>query len=456
MINGRDLINAGIPGGPYFNDLLNFSKTVTGNHDEIIAKVVDYYHDNHVIVPRSLHNRGSVLCNIESSNEYEEENMREVVATMTEASRTPTVVNAAILPDACPSGGFGMITVGGVIATENAIHPGFHSADVCCSVMATNLGDVDAAKVMEAVDSSTGFGPYYRNDKRDNPYHVPDELLARMRANRFLNNEKILERAVTQMGTQGDGNHFYFVGRSKNTGDVHIVSHHGCRGVGAMLYKIGMKLAVEYTRLHSPETIKANSWIEANSDIGQDYWEALQIVRDWTKLNHSVVHDRVADDFNGVHDQFWNEHNFVFNRNNIFYHAKGATPAYAGFSDDCDENGRTLVPLNMSEPVLVTRGLDNPNALGFSPHGAGRNFSRSTHKKMNAGRDNLDIFHEETRGLDVRFQAGDIDISELPSAYKNASHVKKQIEDMELATIEDEILPYGSIMAGHVAKHWER
>ena len=75
---------------------------------------------------------------------------------------------------------------------------------------------------------------------------------------------------------------------------------------------------------------------------------------------------------------------------------------------------------------------------------------------MNAGRVNLDIFHEETRGLDVRFQAGDIDISELPSAYKNASHVKKQIEDMELATIEDEILPYGSIMAGHVAKHWER
>ena len=365
MINGRDLINAGIPGGSYFNDLLNYSKTVTGNRDEIIAKVIEYYHDKHEIKKRPLHNSSNVLCNIESSNDYEEKNKQEVIATMTEASRTPTVVNAAILPDACPSGGFGTITVGGVIATENAIHPGFHSADVCCSVMATNLGDVDIVKVMEAAYSSTGFGPFFFNGMMDNPYQLPDELLARMKANRFLNNEKILDRAISHLGTQGDGNHFYFVGRSKNTGNVHIVSHHGSRGVGAILYNIGMKLAIEYTRLHSPETIKANSWIEADSSIGQDYWEALQIVRDWTKLNHSLVHDRVADSFQGVQDRFWNEHNFVFKRDNIFYHAKGATPAYAGFSNDCDENGRTLVPLNMSEPVLVTRGLDNPNSLGF-------------------------------------------------------------------------------------------
>jgi hypothetical protein len=67
---------------------------------------------------------------------------------------------------------------------------------------------------------------------------------------------------------------------------------------------------------------------------------------------------------------------------------------------------------------------------------------------MQAGRSDADIFAEETKGIDARFFSGVTDISELPSAYKNAASMRRQIEHFGLAEIVDEVLPYGCIMAG--------
>jgi len=48
----------------------------------------------------------------------------------------------------------------------------------------------------------------------------------------------------------------------------------------------------------------------------------------------------------------------------------------------------------------------------------------------------------------VRFFSNHIDISELPSAYKNADMVKRQMKEFGLGEVLDEIMPYGCIMAG--------
>ncbi|MDT9702579.1 hypothetical protein, partial [Streptomyces sp. P17] len=61
---------------------------------------------------------------------------------MDELMRTPTIVRGAVMPDACPSGSApGTIPVGGVVATRDAIHPGFHSADICCSMAVSFFED---------------------------------------------------------------------------------------------------------------------------------------------------------------------------------------------------------------------------------------------------------------------------------------------------------------------------
>ena len=121
----------------------------------------------------------------------------------------------------------------------------------------------------------------------------------------------------------------------------------------------------------------------------------MQLIRAWTKGNHFAIHDLIAATLGlRADDRFWNEHNFVFRRSDgLFYHAKGATPAYADFSSDT--NGLTLIPLNMAEPILITRGLDAAAGLGFSPHGAGRNFSRSAYVKQNAGKSEADLIAEQ-------------------------------------------------------------
>jgi len=202
--------------------------------------------------------------NIEASDDPDEiKNLADVRETMSAVMRTPTVVAASVMPDACPAGPLGTIPVGGVVAAKNAIHPGMHSADICCSVMMTDLGEADPKAVLDAAEKVTHFGPGgRRNGER---FTLSQKLMDAFRENRFLNNPKILRMAVEHLGTQGDGNHFLFVGKSRNTGRTAIVTHHGSRGPGAVLYKLGMDVAQKYRKKLSPETLKQNAWIPADT-----------------------------------------------------------------------------------------------------------------------------------------------------------------------------------------------
>ena len=233
------------------------------------------------------------------------------------------------------------------------------------------------------------------------------------------------------------------------------MTHHGSRGFGANLYKEGLQVAEHFRKEISPNSSSKNPWIPYDTEEGKNYWEALQITREWTKLNHQLIHDMIKEKSNFTEiESFWNEHNFVFKKDDVFYHAKGATPLDEHFVPD-SYNGYRLIPMNMSESILVVKGDSNPTNLGFAPHGAGRNFSRAEHRKIKlSNKSKEELFLEETKGLDVRFFSGKIDVTELPSAYKKADKVKDQIKKFNLGTIVNEIEPYGCIMAGDFDKPW--
>ena len=97
---------------------------------------------------------------------------------------------------------------------------------------------------------------------------------------------------------------------------------------------------------------------------------------------------------------------------------------------------------------MIVKGEATENNMGFAPHGAGRNMSRTAHIRSKADKTVQQIFDEETAGLDVRFFSEHIDISELPSAYKNAQTVQAQMKEFGLGEVVDRIMPYGCIMAG--------
>jgi len=411
---GKDILSLGIEPGPHIRHMLERANQ-TG--------VCTYESLSDLLPPPTIDLQEPISfgVNIRARSDDERDNVEKVIETMLELTRTPVLEAAAVMPDACPAGPLGTIPVGGVAASRH-IHPGMHSADVCCSVMASTYENLAPAELMEEVYSATHFGPGGRKE------HVMSDALRKAVMSNPIT-ARHADIADWHMGTQGDGNHFAFIGKQSSTGKTTLVTHHGSRGFGARVYKAGMALAEKYRRKLSPATLKQNAWIPNDTEDFRTYMDALTIVAEWTRENHDVLHR--DGDF-----MLWTKHNFVFERDGLIYHAKGSTPAWGG---------RELIPLNMAEPVLVVEGFDNPKALGFCPHGAGRNFSRSEHKR----RGGSDI-RDEVAGLDVRFWCGKPDESELPSAYKNANSVLQDIIYYDLAKVVDTIEPYGSIMAGEV------
>ncbi|MGA9213281.1 RtcB family protein [Kaistella sp.] len=451
-ITGNELIALGHTPKKWFNEALEYINENNLDKNEMLEYLEQFKSPDPIPLNE---NPTDFIINIKAENESENDNVEKVINTMKVLMKTPTLIAGAIMPDACPTGPEGHIPVGGLVVAKNAIHPGFHSADICCSVMLTDFGKIDPKEVLDAAHSITHFG--YGGRDRGSQMPMSQELMDAFRENFFLNEERLISIARSHMGTQGDGNHFLFVGISKNTGNTMMITHHGSRAPGAILYDKGMKIANRFREEISPETLKENAWIPFETEEGQSYWEALQLIRKWTKENHEAIHNATLEKLNTEkQDRYWNEHNFVFRDGDLFFHAKGATPLDDKFMPDI--TGPRLIPLNMAEPVLIVQGTTNDRNLGFAPHGAGRNFSRTQHKKSLTHKTTEEIFEEETKGLDIRFFTNDIDISELPSAYKNAQNVRSQIEEYNLCEILDEVLPYGCIMAGDVQKNapWKR
>jgi len=398
------------------------------------------------VIPLRAPGSAAWFQNIEADDDHERANVAKVAQHMDELVRVPTIVSAAVMPDACPSEAtLGYIPVGGVVAAKEAIHPGMHSSDICCSLAMTVFeDDFNPTAILDAGMNLSHFGGGGR--QRGAQIRPEDDLLRRFADNSML--APLASLAIEHFATQGDGNHFFYVGRITSTGQIALVTHHGSRAPGAKLYSAGMTIAERFRRRLSPETPAHNAWIPSETDEGRTYWEALQIVREWTKANHYAIHDMIADALGvGIAYRMWNEHNFVFRRSDgLFYHAKGATPAYRGYAND--ESGLTLIPLNMAEPILITRGLDALNGLGFSPHGAGRNFSRGAYLRANADKTTEQMIGEQAPGIDVRYFCGIPDASELPGAYKNAASMRRQIDKFGLAEVIDTVEPIGNIMAG--------
>jgi tRNA-splicing ligase RtcB (3'-phosphate/5'-hydroxy nucleic acid ligase) len=481
IIDGKMLLAWGIEPGKRFKDALALSRTLQGEGksvDDIRAAVVAAF-PRPVTIARKR--RGVYGVAIAAESREDEENITAVRRHMDDLMRCPVLEHGAIMPDACPSGAaLGTIPVGGAVVSRG-IHPAFHSADICCSMYATVFPDgVDTRVFMDALQASTRFGPGGRKPDEQVPDPITDEI--EETRNPFLT--QLAARAKAQLADQGDGNHFAYLGaldvtpelvavlRTKGQPDLAsaldgrarvnvLVTHHGSRDLGAQVYKRGITAAIGQTAKISPDTPPHQAWLDPSSDEGRLYWDALQYVGRWTKRNHQLIHARTLARL-GIAKlaEVGNEHNFVWQRDGLYFHGKGATPAWR----DANDNPLLgLIPLNMAEPILLTLGRDKKEFASFSPHGAGRNKSRTALLKelglhglpeaqfLKQSRVAMD---KQTSGLDVRFFFDRPDVSESPIAYKNANQVRAQIEHFGLADVVGLIQPKGSIMAGDYDKPW--
>lgn len=239
------------------------------------------------------------------------------------------------------------------------------------------------------------------------------------------------DRAWHQLGTSGSGNHFVEFGvLTLSEADdeigleagsyVALLSHSGSRGVGAAVCSTYSNIARAQL---SPkyEDLGRLAWLSLDSEEGQEYWAAMNLMGDYAAANHDVIHKSVskllgAKIVAGVE----NHHNFAWKETHggkeVIVHRKGATPAAEG------ELG--VIPGSMAAPAFVVRGKGNAESLRSASHGAGRRMSRTKAKeKYNWRAVKNDL---EKKGIRVLSAGAD----EVPGVYKNIEEVMQEQSDL--------------------------
>ena len=349
------------------------------------------------------------------------------LAQMNTAMRLPISRAGALMPDAHV--GYGL-PIGGVLATQGAVIPYGVGVDIGCSmrlsVFAAPPTTLDSRGAVSLLQNHTRFGAGVGWDKRERLDHGVLEDPA-WDAQPLLRH--LFDKAVTQLGTSGSGNHFAEFGTftlpapqdSLEAGTyLALLTHSGSRGFGAQVAGHFTRLAEGLHPALDP-IAKKLAWLDLNTQEGQDYWQAMTLAGQYALANHEQIHGRVSKALNEMPAlSVWNSHNLAWkqtvNGQELIVHRKGATPAAAG------QLG--LIPGSMADPAYLVRGKGVPESLESASHGAGRQMGRKAAAKAIARADWKAYLAE--RG--VTLLGGGID--EAPQAYKRVEEVLAAQSDL--------------------------
>jgi len=111
---------------------------------------------------------------------------------------------------------------------------------------------------------------------------------------------------------------------------VALLTHSGSRGFGATAAGYYTKMAKEVCKL--PEVARNLAYLDMNSELGHDYWVAMNLAGDYASACHEVIHDKMEKALGAmVLAKVENHHNFawkeVWQGEEVIVHRKGATPA---------------------------------------------------------------------------------------------------------------------------------
>ncbi|HEU0136442.1 MAG TPA: RtcB family protein [Flavobacterium sp.] len=351
-------------------------------------------------------------------------------AQMDIAMRLPVTVAGALMPDAHQ--GYGL-PIGGVLATKNAVIPYGVGVDIGCR-MALSIYDIpemhfekNREKYQRKIISNTKFGAGQAFQGKDRANHRVLENPS-FNLTRFIKGLK--DKAWSQLGTSGGGNHFVEFGiiEFEHRDDVlgiekgryvALLTHSGSRGLGATIAGHYTKLAKDKTKL--PREASNLAYLDLNSQEGQEYWLAMNLAGDYASACHQVIHDKISSAIGGnIIAKVENHHNFawkeIWNGEEVIVHRKGATPAGIGVMG--------IIPGSMTAPGFLVRGKGVQAAINSASHGAGRQMSRSQAIKT-ISRDDM---QRELREHKVDLIGAGRD--EAPMAYKDINLVMASQKDL--------------------------
>lgn len=329
--------------------------------------------------------------------------------------------HVALMPDAHLGKG---CSVGTVVPTLGAIMPACVGVDIGCGMIAVRTqftaGDMrqrgDLAALRESIEQAVPLsaGKYNTEIYDDATLTRVAELEAR---DGSASAETIAPNWRMQLGSLGSGNHFIEISLDEED-RVWLFLHSGSRGVGN-------KLAVKHIKIAQEQCRKR--WISLpDPDLAylvegdREFWDYIRDLR-WAQhfalLNRREMMNRVArclERWTGGHldplcEQIECHHNYTEQETHggkkVWLSRKGAI--------DASDGTPGLVPGSMGTRSYVVTGKGDRLSLNSSPHGAGREYSRSAARKKFTRAD-LDAAMEG-----IEWRHSDEFLDEIPAAYKD-------------------------------------
>jgi len=345
--------------------------------------------------------------------------------------------HVALMPDAHLGLG---ATVGSVIPTLRAVMPAAVGVDIGCGMIAVKTqftrSDLTermrtAAKTLKDLREDieravpTSAGAYNRKIVATAEPRIAE--LEELAAKAGFDPATYVGNWRLQLGTLGSGNHFIEVSVDE-TDAVWLFLHSGSRGVGNRIagkhIKVAQKL-MEKWWISLPDVDLA--YLVEGTQEFQSYIAELGWAQRFALLNREEMMDRVARQLTEwmgepvlEQDRINCHHNFTQKEEHfgkgVWLSRKGAISARAG------ELG--LIPGSMGTASYVVEGLGNAVALHSSPHGAGREYSRSAARKTFT-RDQLRAAMEG-----IEYRDTDAFLDEIPAAYKPIDTVIADAADL--------------------------
>jgi tRNA-splicing ligase RtcB len=451
QINGNDLIALGYHEGSILGIALKinrkrngFNKTEMLNHYKNVLAEPETYLDNKIfsklasaIIEEANAPKTEYIKlneNPDSYTVYGAEQIEEgALKQMNIAMKLPVTVAGALMPDAHQ--GYGL-PIGGVLATKNAIIPYGVGVDIGCR-MALTVFDIppahffaNEATYKRELIAHTKFGA---GAGFHGQYKADHEVLDRNEFNITPFIKQLHDKAYSQLGSSGGGNHFVewgiidFAERDEalnvNKGQyLALLTHSGSRGFGATVAGHYTKLAKTLCKL--PNEAANLAYLDMQSAEGQEYWLAMNLAGDYASACHEVIHNKLVKAVGGtVLTEVENHHNFawkeIWNGEEVIVHRKGATPA--------GKNVMGIIPGSMTAPGFLVRGKGERNAINSASHGAGRQMSR-TKAIQNISKQEMNAI---LKANEVTLIGAGLD--EAPMAYKDINMVmdaQKELVDI--------------------------
>ena len=443
-LNGKDLLTLGFPEGKAIGTALTILETAytgkTREHKlELLGRVLEspaLYKEHAILAPLAADlippkkeetidlNPEKVPFSIYGAGGIEAGALNQMEIAM----RLPVAKAGALMPDAHQ--GYGL-PIGGVLATENAVIPYGVGVDIGCRMAMTiyNIpeGFIDKKResLKKILTDNTRFGRA--------TFDIPKEhaVIDRAEFSEIPVMRGLKDRAFSQLGSSGGGNHFVEFGLVEildPQNEYHlplgnylaVLSHSGSRGMGATIAGHYTKLAMEGCKL--PQEARHLAWLDLNTEAGQEYWLAMNLAGDYASACHQQIHERLAAQLaEQPLAMIENHHNFAWKEkdaagNEIIVHRKGATPAGKGVLG--------IIPGSMATPGFIVRGKGIAASINSASHGAGRLMSRTKAKQSISPADVQKLL------LDAGVELIGSGLDEAPMAYKNIHEVMEFQKDL--------------------------